>query len=339
MWPAFAAVGPADAAHALTHTLRTGNAAAEKALGTPFWDYLAAHPKEQEMFDGLMRQQAENVVSPCVAGLPWPDCGTVADIGGGVGTLLATVLEKMPQLQGILVEQPQVIAHARTYLTELHVIDRCELHQGDLFAPPPRADIYLLSFVLHDWPDDDAARILSAVRLGAATSSRLRIFERLIEDDNSWQISKMSDIGMMLLTGGRERTADEMESLLGEVGWEIENISSRYDPINIIDARPILVITILECSPIWIGVLSMIQLDALGPTGVYRTRNRAALLDVSGQPVGEMSLVPPLYKQRSLAALRAAMVPPADYRAAYLARAADIFIPATINGLSLDEYH
>jgi len=82
----------------------------------------------------------------------------------------------------------------------------------------------------------------------------------------------------------------------------------------------------------------MIQLDALGPAGAYRTRNRVPLLDVSGRPVGEMSLVPRLYTQRSLAALRAA-APPADYRAAALARAGDIFTAATIGGLSLDEYH
>jgi hypothetical protein len=64
MWSAFAAVGPADAAHALAHTLRTGNAAVEKALGTSFWSHLAAHPEEQEIFDDQMRQHAEEQVSP-----------------------------------------------------------------------------------------------------------------------------------------------------------------------------------------------------------------------------------------------------------------------------------
>jgi acyl-CoA reductase-like NAD-dependent aldehyde dehydrogenase len=82
----------------------------------------------------------------------------------------------------------------------------------------------------------------------------------------------------------------------------------------------------------------MIQLDALGPTGVYHTRNRMSLFDVAGRAVGEMSLVPRLYIQRSLAALRAAAVPSADYRAAALARAGDIFTAAPIGGLSVEEY-
>lgn len=83
----------------------------------------------------------------------------------------------------------------------------------------------------------------------------------------------------------------------------------------------------------------MIQLDALGPLGVYRTRNRVPLLDVSGRALGEMSLVPRLYTQRGVAALRAATPPPADYRAAVLARAGEIFTAATIGGLALDDYH
>lgn len=237
MWSAFGAVGPADAAHALGYTLRTGNAAVEKALGTSFWNYLAEHPEAQEVFDTLMHRQARDLAAPYIADLEWPASGTVADIGGGIGALLAVVLEKAPHLRGILVEQPQVIERARTLLTSLQVLDRCELRQGDLRTPPPRADIYLLAFVLHDWPDHDAIRILSAVRQGAAPPSKLRIFERLITDDNSPQITKMFDIGMLLVTGGRERTADEMECLLGRTGWKMENIFSSHEPINVIDAR------------------------------------------------------------------------------------------------------
>jgi hypothetical protein len=172
MWSAFASVGPADAAHALTYTLQTGKAAVEKALGTSFWSYLAAHPREQEMFDALMHRQARDLVSPYIANLEWPSEGTVADIGGGVGALLASVLKTAPHLHGILVEQSQVTERARAFLSELQVLDRCELRQADLFAPSPRADIYLLAFVLHDWSDDDAMRILRALHQGAAPSSK-----------------------------------------------------------------------------------------------------------------------------------------------------------------------
>lgn len=237
MWSSFAAIGPVDAAHALTYTLRTGNAAIEKALGASLWGYLAAHPREQEIFNALMSRHAREQVSPYIGDLEWPADGTIADIGGGVGTLLAAVLEKVPGLHGVLVEQPQVIAQARAFLNERQVIDRCELTHGELFTPPPRADVYLLAFVLHDWTDEEAVQILSAIGEGAAPSATLRIFERLIANDDSPQITKMFDVGMLLLTKGRERTSDEMDCLLERAGWEIEEISSSYDPINMVQAR------------------------------------------------------------------------------------------------------
>lgn len=83
----------------------------------------------------------------------------------------------------------------------------------------------------------------------------------------------------------------------------------------------------------------MIQLDALGPNGPYHARNRVPLADVSGRPAGEMSLVPPLFVDRGLAALRAARRLPADERAAALSRAGQAFASATIDGLTPEQYH
>src|SRR5215472_11356226 len=92
MWATFASVGPPDVAHALVDTLRTGEAAARHVLGADFWDYLAAHPQQRAVFDEQMRQQAEFQSLPCVPVLRWPTAGTIADVGGGTGTLLAAVL-------------------------------------------------------------------------------------------------------------------------------------------------------------------------------------------------------------------------------------------------------
>jgi hypothetical protein len=107
---AFATVGNSDVAHGLTDTLRSGRAAAPRVLGMGYWEYLAAHPDQQALFD-----------------------------------------------------QPQVLEHARPFLDRQGVADRCRLHPGDLFAPPPPADLYLLASVLHDWDDPHAARILAAL--------------------------------------------------------------------------------------------------------------------------------------------------------------------------------
>jgi DNA-binding transcriptional ArsR family regulator len=233
----FATVGPADVAHALTEVLRTGQAAAPMVLGAPFWDYLAAHPEQQALFDEQMRQQAQLQSLACVPVLDWPSTGTIADIAGGVGTLLAAALQAAPGAQGIVVDQPHVLERARPFLERQGLGDRCVLHPGDLFAPPPPADLYLLARVLHDWDDDRAARILAALGRGATQATRLRVFEMLLPDDDTPHRAKMSDVAMLLLFGGgRERTADEFRGLLERTGWRLERVVSSPGPMSIIEA-------------------------------------------------------------------------------------------------------
>lgn len=233
-WSMYAAVGLPDVAHALEESLRTGTVAAQRVLGAPFWQYLAEHPAEQAAFDDYMRTQTNWLVETCVGKLQWPRTGTVADIGGGVGTLLSAILAAAPGLKGILVDQEQVVA--RSLLADEVAAGRCEIRAADLFDPAPRADIYLMSYLLHDWPDSDAARILDAVGERAPASARLRLFEYVVPDDGTPHESKLSDVGMLLLFGGgRERTADEFRQLLGQSGWRLDDITE-WGPTSMIEA-------------------------------------------------------------------------------------------------------
>jgi len=232
----FATVSVQDVAHALTETLRTGQAAALTALGAPYWEYLAAHPDQQALFGEQMRQQAQVTSLPCVPLVDWP--ATVADIAGGIGTVLAAVLRAAPRARGILVDEPPVLERAGPFLDSQGVAGRCTLHPGDLFAPPPAADMYLLARVLHDWDDDHAVQILTA--LGAADGARLRIFERLLPDDDRPDRAKGSDVAMLLLFGGgRERTAREYRELLDRAGWQMGPIVTNPGGMSVIEAsRP-----------------------------------------------------------------------------------------------------
>jgi hypothetical protein len=237
---AFATVGDSDVAHGLTDTLRTGRAAAPRVLGMPYWDYLAAHPDQQALFDQAMVQRAQVLSLACVPVLDWPTSGTIADIAGGIGILLAAVLQATPGAWGILVEQPQVLERARPFLARHGVADRCGLHPGDLFAPPPPADLYLLASVLHDWDDAHVGRILAALGHSATKDTRLRIFEMLLPTDATPHRAKMSDVLMLLMfDGARERTVGQYRDLLEATGWRLEQVVASPGPMSVIQAsRP-----------------------------------------------------------------------------------------------------
>jgi len=239
---AFATVGDSDVAHGLTDTLRTGRAAAPRVLGMGYWDYLATHPEQQALFDQAMVQRAQLLSLACVPVLDWPAAATIADIAGGIGTLVAAVLQATPGAHGILVEQPPVLERARPFLEHHGVADRCVLHPGDLFAPPPPADLYLLASVLHDWDDTNAARILAALGHSATSDTRLWIFEMLLPDDATSHRAKMSDVLMMLMfDGARERTLGQYRQLLEGTGWQLEQVVASPGPMSVIQAsRPAL---------------------------------------------------------------------------------------------------
>jgi hypothetical protein len=235
---AFATVGTSDVAHGLTDTLRTGRAAAPRVLGMGYWDYLAAHPDQQALFDQSMVQRAQVLSLACVPLLDWPTSATIADIAGGIGTLLAAVLQAAPGTHGILVDQPHVLERARPVLERQEVADRCALYPGDLFAPPPPADLYLLASVLHDWDDPHAARILAALGHSATSDTRLWIFEMVLPTDAAPHRAKLSDVLMLLMfDGARERTVGHYRELLEETGWRLERVVPSPGPMSVLQAN------------------------------------------------------------------------------------------------------
>jgi hypothetical protein len=234
---AFATVGTADVVHGLTDTLRTGRAAAPAVLGMGYWDYLAAHPDQQALFDQAMVQRARVLSLACVPVLDWPTSAAIADIAGGIGTLLAAVLQAAPGTHGILVDQPQVLERARPDLERQGVADRCALSPGEPVRPPPPAELYLLASVLHDWDDPHAARILAALGHSATNDTRLRIFEMLLAEDATPHRATVSDVLMLLVfDGARERTVGQYRELLEGTGWRLEQVVSSPGPMSVVEA-------------------------------------------------------------------------------------------------------
>jgi hypothetical protein len=110
---------------------------------------------------------------------------------------------------------------------------------GSFFSDAlPEADCYLLSNIIHDWSDDDAVSILSAIRESATSSSRLLLFEFVVPEEASDFVASDIDVDMLALVGGRERTLDEYSALLARAGWQLQT------------ATPTAVHTIIEAFPV-----------------------------------------------------------------------------------------
>ena len=171
------------------------------------------------------------------AAYEFPESGVVVDVGGGHGALLAELLTANPSLTGILFDQPHVIAGAGQALADEPARRRIRLAGGDMFeAVPPGADVYVLKSVLHDWPDDDCQSILRVCRKAMTPASVILIIERLLDGPNQGADTKFSDLNMLVMPGGRERTEAEFARLVQGAGLRHRRTLTTTSPWSVIEA-------------------------------------------------------------------------------------------------------
>jgi hypothetical protein len=200
---------------ALGHSVRTGDNAFQHVHGTDVWTYRSTRPDESARFDRAMASLSGQTGRDLVASYDFTPFGTIADIGGGTGSFLARVLGAAPNARGVLFDLPHVVAGAEAVLAAAGVQQRVEVVGGSFFDEVPAgADAYVLRAVVHDWYDDDAVRILGAVRRAIPDHGILLLVERVIAEPNEGRPAKWSDLNMLVSPGGRERTQAEFDELL-----------------------------------------------------------------------------------------------------------------------------
>lgn len=221
----------------LSTSVRHGAPACDQVFGMPFFDYLAHDPAAGAEFHGGMDSFSDAARKLAVNSYDFPDTGSVVDVGGGHGGLLKDILIRYPGLTGVLFDRDHVLAgHC---LTDLGADHRWRLDAGDFFeAVPPGGDIYTLTYILHDWSDDDAARILQNCRRAMSPNGRVLAFDTVIPPGNEPGHAKVLDIVMAFLLTGRERTADEFATLFSRAGLTLTRITPTPGPLSIIEGQP-----------------------------------------------------------------------------------------------------
>jgi hypothetical protein len=223
-------------AHIL-ETIRTGKPGREIEYGAELFDFLAHDQAAAATFDAAMAERTAAYAPSVADAYEFSDVRTIVDVGGGNGTLLVEILRRHSHLTGVLFESPTVAARADALLDATDITDRCQVRAGDFFrSVPDKADCYVLANVLHDWDDVRSIEILRNCRRAMSRAGRVLIVERLIPEDGSDPIATLlSDINMLVMTGGQERTNAEYGQLLVASGLTIAHVLPVAYPYGVIE--------------------------------------------------------------------------------------------------------
>jgi hypothetical protein len=221
------------------YSIKTGEPAFERVAGMEFFDYLAAHPDEGEIFNQAMNNMGKVVAAAVAQSYDFSDIGKIIDVGGGHGTLIAAILQKYPQMTGILFDSPHVAESARESIASAGPAQRCEIMGGDFFkSVPAGCDAYLLRWIIHNWDHDRAVTILRNCRQAMGERSRLLLIESVIPAGNEYHPGKFLDYIMLTAHRGQERTEEEYDSLLREADLRLDKVVPTGTHLSIIEAVP-----------------------------------------------------------------------------------------------------
>ena len=219
------------------HSLRTGEPAFARSVGMEFFDYLATHPQEGEIFNAAMSDFGRGVAAAVVQEYDFSGVDKAVDVGGGNGSLISAILQANPRLTGILFDQPHVAEDAHKSITAAGLAKRCEIVAGDFFSSVPAGgDVYILRWIIHDWDNDRALTILRNCRAAMNATARLLLVETVIPPGDEAHPGKLVDFVMLTALGGQERTAEEYRRLLDEAGFRLNRIVSTASPMSVLEA-------------------------------------------------------------------------------------------------------
>ena len=222
----------------LEYSVRTGKTALDEVYGMSAFDYIFSHPEDMKIFNDTMTGLSM-MDSPVIAdAYSFDGVGSIVDVAGGHGLLLANILARNPKMRGILYEAPPVVEGAKHGPLKAY-LDRCTLIPGDIFqSVPAGADAYILKHIIHDWPDEVCINILRHCRKGVNPGGKLLVADCVILPGNDFSIGKIMDIQMMLFPGGRERTEPQFRELFDAAGWKLTRIIPTAASESIVEGVP-----------------------------------------------------------------------------------------------------
>jgi predicted O-methyltransferase YrrM len=232
----------------LQHAVSTGDAPIKGVLGIDsYWTWLHDRPEERRVFDAGMVSVANALQIPTALSYDYQGVRRIVDIGGGLGQVLTAILTANPHIDGTLFDQPTTVADARRALADAGLADRCSVAGGDMFqAVPAGGDTYLLSFVLMDWGDDHAERLLRNVAAVLPADGRVLVLDCLADhpadtspSGHPFHMGRTVDLFQMCMGSARVRSRAEFEDLYARAGLRLHALHLPQAPVSLMEVTPV----------------------------------------------------------------------------------------------------
>lgn len=222
----------------LLFSLQTGTPGFNKVFGQPIFEYLSKHPAQAAVFDAAMVSIHGRETAATLDAYDFSSINTLADIGGGNGSVLAAALGKYPNMRGILFDLPGVLSRAAPQLAKAGLSSRCHLVAGNFFeSVPAGADAYLMRHIIHDWNETQCRTILANIHHAMPDQGRLLVIESVIPPGNEPFFGKLLDLNMLVIPGGRERTREEYQHLFADAGFQLTQVVPTATEVSILEGR------------------------------------------------------------------------------------------------------
>lgn len=214
----------------LDEAVRSGRNVFEDVYDREFFEYLNEEaPESAYVFNRAMTTSSEQSARDVANLLDLRNVSSVADIGGGQGQVVASLLEKHPKMHGTLLDLPGVVENADPRLRSGgSLAERVRIVAGDCREDiPVQADVYIIKNIL-EWDDESTRRALANVRKAARPGARVVVIENLVDDTPSMKFTTSMDLLLLLNVGGAKHTQKSMVERLTDAGLVIGEIR----PVN-----------------------------------------------------------------------------------------------------------
>ena len=226
-----------QACGSLLHSIQTGSPAFNNVFAASLFDYLEQNLEAAEAFNQGMASISSMLAYAVLMAYDFAEISSIIDIGGGQGKLLEKILQFNPRMRGTVFDTASTIERAKQQPGNNTWGGRCSYVPGDFFTSVPQgADAYLLCGVIHDWDDHRAITILRNCRIAMPENGRVLLVDMIVPDGASASFSKLLDLNMLVMNGGRERTAAEFCALFQAAEYKLTRIIPTMAPQSVIEA-------------------------------------------------------------------------------------------------------